>query len=81
MTRLAAQGHNLFRHLQHLLHSFEFVVRNMHSKCDLVCQFRKVLLRLSQLSFTFTLHESLSPSVEQFIPEMNTKVPTFSSNP
>jgi len=28
---------------------------------------------LSQLRFTFTLHGSLSPSVEQVIPEVNTK--------
>src|SRR6266478_5975474 len=40
---------------------------------DLDRQLRKVLLRLSQLRFTFTLHGSLSPSVEQVIPEMNAK--------
>jgi hypothetical protein len=45
----------------------------VHGKFDLVRQLREVLLRLSQLRFTFTLHRSLSPSVEQFMPEMNTK--------
>jgi len=34
---------------------------------------RHVLLRLSQLRFTFTLYGSLSPAVEQLIPEVNAK--------
>jgi hypothetical protein len=49
-------------------------------KLDLVRQPRNVLLRLSHCA-SLTLHGSLSPSAEQFIPEMNSKGPTLSSNP
>src|SRR5258708_19746927 len=40
---------------------------------ELICESRQILLRLSQLRFAFTLHGSLSPSVEQLISEMNAK--------
>jgi len=71
-VRLAAQSHNLFRHLQHLLVLLQFVVRSVDGSSTSSVSFARSP-SLSQLRFTFTLHGSLSPSVEQVIPKVNTK--------
>jgi hypothetical protein len=72
-ARFLAQCEKFFRHLGHLVCSFQLVERRLHSELDVFLDAREILLGLSQLSFVPPDRCTPPAAIKKGVAEVNPK--------